>query len=106
MKISYYPGCSLEATGKAYNDSTQEVCRRLGVELQEPTDWICCGSSPALKMDRLLSVSLASHNLALIDDVGSDRRPRPLPFLLPPPVERPAGSGRRQGPQVPGGGGH
>jgi heterodisulfide reductase subunit B len=80
MKVTYYPGCSLEATGKAYNDSTQAVCRRLGVELTEPKDWICCGSSPALKMDRLLSVSLASHNLALIDALGSDSVLIPCPF--------------------------
>jgi heterodisulfide reductase subunit B len=80
MKVTYYPGCSLEATGKAYNDSTQEVCRRLGVELAEPADWTCCGSSPALKMDRLLSVSLASHNLALLDALGPDSILVPCPF--------------------------
>ncbi|MGC8492075.1 MAG: CoB--CoM heterodisulfide reductase iron-sulfur subunit B family protein [Syntrophobacteraceae bacterium] len=65
MDASYYPGCSLESTAKPYDRSTRSVCRLLDVDLHEPSGWSCCGSSPALKMDRLLSVSLAANNLAL-----------------------------------------
>jgi len=64
MKVSYYPGCSLEATGKPYDDSTRQVCRALEVQLEEIPGWICCGSSPALKMNQLLSVALGAFNLA------------------------------------------
>lgn len=63
MKISYYPGCSLEGTAKSFNNSTKRVCDTLGITIEEIPDWSCCGSSPALKMDGLLSVSLAAHNL-------------------------------------------
>jgi heterodisulfide reductase subunit B len=80
MKVGYYPGCSLEATGRPYNHSTREVCGILGVDLEEPSDWSCCGSSPALKMDRLLSVSLAAHNLALAEKQGASDVLIPCPF--------------------------
>lgn len=67
MKVSYYPGCSLEGTAKSFNVSAQQVCCRLGIELEDVPEWVCCGSSPALKMDGLLSVSLSAHNLALME---------------------------------------
>ena len=80
MKVNYYPGCSLEATARPYNHSTREICRTLGVDLQEAPGWSCCGSSPALKMDRLLSVSLAAHNLALTEKDGASEVLIPCPF--------------------------
>ena len=46
MKVSYYPGCSLDVTAKPYDASTRAVCGDLGIELQEIPDWPCCGSSP------------------------------------------------------------
>lgn len=64
MKVSYYPGCSLEETAQAYDISARKVCQHLGIDLQEIPKWSCCGSSPALKTDRLLSTSLGAHNLA------------------------------------------
>jgi heterodisulfide reductase subunit B2 len=64
MKVSYYPGCSLEETAAAYDVSARRVCTHLDVALEEIPDWTCCGSSPALKMDHLLSTSLGAHNLA------------------------------------------
>jgi heterodisulfide reductase subunit B len=80
MKVSYYPGCSLEVTGKPYNDSTQEVCRALGVELLEVPDWACCGSSPALKIDGLLSAALSGVNLALLEKQELADVVAPCPF--------------------------
>ena len=65
MKVSYYPGCSLEETAVPYDRSARRVCDRLGIVLEEIPDWACCGSSPALKMDWLLSTALGAHNLAL-----------------------------------------
>ena len=65
MKIIYYPGCSLRSTGRAYDLSVKAVCQALGVELLEPDGWVCCGSSPAYKLDRLLSLSLSAQNLNL-----------------------------------------
>lgn len=80
MNVSYYPGCSLESTAKPYDHSTRSVCRLLEVDLHEPAGWSCCGSSAALKMDRLLSVCLAANNLALTEKEGFSDVLAPCPF--------------------------
>jgi len=48
MELSYYPGCSLEATAKEYNLSAMAACKALGIELKELEDWICCGATVLL----------------------------------------------------------
>ncbi len=80
MKVSYYPGCSLESTGKAFDHSAREVCGALGVELQEVSDWVCCGSSAGLKMNRLLSTALSGVNLALLEKQEPSEVVAPCPF--------------------------
>lgn len=70
MKLAYYPGCSLHSTGAEYDISTRKVCEKLGIELVEIKDWICCGSSPAHQRDDLMSVALPAKNLALIRKMG------------------------------------
>jgi len=47
IPISYYPGCSLESTGKEYAESIEVMCHKLGVELIELQGWTCCGASSA-----------------------------------------------------------
>jgi len=81
-KIGYYPGCSLEATGKSYDMSVRKVCLRLDIELEEIPEWSCCGSSPALKMDGLLSRSLGAHNLALAGTHDISKVVVPCPFCF------------------------
>jgi heterodisulfide reductase subunit B2 len=80
MKVSYYPGCSLEVTARPYNLSCRQVCKVLEIDLVEVPDWLCCGSSAGLKMDRLLSLSLAAKNLALIDHQALEEVLVPCPF--------------------------
>lgn len=82
MKVSYYPGCSLEETAAAFDMSVRRVCSHLGVALEEIPDWACCGSSPALKMDQLLSTSLGAHNLALARKQESEEVVIPCPFCF------------------------
>ncbi len=80
MKVSYYPGCSLKSTGKGYDHSTQAVCGALGVELQEVSDWVCCGSSAGLKLNRMLSTALSGVNLALLEKEEPAEVVAPCPF--------------------------
>ena len=82
MKVGYYPGCSLEATAKPYDMSVREVCLRLEIELEDIPSWSCCGSSPALKMDALLSASLGAHNLALAQNLPTSQVVVPCPFCF------------------------
>ena len=70
MKVAYFPGCSLEATAKEYDDSFRAVCQILGVELEEVPDWSCCGASSAHTTNHLLSLALPARNLALVQEKG------------------------------------
>lgn len=82
MKASYYPGCSLEGTAKSYDHSSHAVCDALGVGLEEIPGWSCCGSSPALKMNKDLSTALAAHNLALAETQSVEDVVIPCPFCF------------------------
>jgi len=72
MKVSYYPGCSLEATARDYQESLSLVCRELGIELTEIPDWSCCGASAAHSTNEFLSLALPGRNLALAEQIGLD----------------------------------
>jgi len=72
VKVSYYPGCSLHGTALEYDESTQAVCRLLGVELHELPDWNCCGASSAHVTDESLATRLAARNLAIAGKQGMD----------------------------------
>jgi heterodisulfide reductase subunit B len=72
LAYSYYPGCSLHASAKEYDESTQRLFRALHIGLQEVPDWFCCGATPAHNVDELLSLSLCAKNLELANDVPGD----------------------------------
>jgi heterodisulfide reductase subunit B len=72
MKVSYYPGCSLDGTAIDYNESLIATAAILGLELEELPDWSCCGSSSAHALNDKLSVSLAGRNLIIADKIGQD----------------------------------
>lgn len=72
MKYAYYPGCALHATSIEFDKSTREVCRVLGVDLQEIEDWNCCGAAAAHMTNELLAVSLPARNLAIASKMGLD----------------------------------
>ncbi len=71
MKYIYYPGCSLRSTAKEYDLSTKEVANKLGIELVEIPDWICCGATPAHITMHLLSLALPVKNLLQARRMGS-----------------------------------
>ncbi len=62
---AYFPGCSAHGTAKEYDQSTQSVCAKLGIELEEIPNWVCCGASPAHAVNHLLSLALVAKNLDL-----------------------------------------
>ena len=73
---SYYPGCSLHATAAEYNVSARLVCQRVGIDLRELEDWVCCGASAAHSTDHLLSLALPAHTLKQAEEKG-------LPLAVP-----------------------
>jgi heterodisulfide reductase subunit B len=69
---SYFPGCSLTATNRAYDRSTKAVAKALGVKLAELEDWNCCGATAYLPIREKRSFVLSARNLALAEKQGGD----------------------------------
>lgn len=72
LTYSYYPGCSLHASAKEYDESTRGLFNALQIGLTEVPEWLCCGATPAHNVDELLSLSLCAKNLELADGVEGD----------------------------------
>lgn len=72
LKFSYYPGCSLHATGKEYDESLRAVARAFGIDLFEVDDWSCCGASSAHMTNRKLAVALPARNLMAAEKAGRE----------------------------------
>lgn len=70
MKVSYYPGCSLDGTAVEYGHSTEAAAKALGVELAELPDWSCCGASSAHVTNNMLDHALAARNLEIAQKTG------------------------------------
>lgn len=73
MKLGYYPGCSLHSTALEYDKSFRSVCGKLGIELKEIPQGICCGTIPAVKTSRLLFISLPLKNLSIAELAGINK---------------------------------
>lgn len=71
-QIAYYPGCSLHSMATEYDHSIREMAQALDLNLVEAEGWVCCGSSPAHRMDPQLAVELPLKNLAIVQQMGID----------------------------------
>ncbi|MDP3044438.1 MAG: CoB--CoM heterodisulfide reductase iron-sulfur subunit B family protein [Bacillota bacterium] len=73
MAYSFYPGCSMEATGKAYLVSFEAVEKALELHAKEIPDWNCCGASITANFTGdLPQLAIAARNLALAEPAGLD----------------------------------
>ena len=72
MKLSYYPGCSLQGTALDYDKSVREICAALEIELVDIPDWNCCGASSAHMTNHEIGVRLPMRNLLLNKTDGND----------------------------------
>jgi len=68
--IGYFPGCSLNATSIEYGKSVKSIARALDIELLEPRDWVCCGSSPAHATDAKLARLMPMKTIAAVEQMG------------------------------------
>jgi heterodisulfide reductase subunit B len=64
-RVAYYPGCALEGTGHAYNRSTKEVGKALGLELDEVKNWNCCGAMEVKNVDPKIQTYLSSRVMSI-----------------------------------------
>ncbi len=72
MEYAYYPGCSLEYTGKPYDISIRAVFKRLGIVLRDIEDWNCCGATMYMSVDKIIGFAVSARNLALAQNMGCD----------------------------------
>jgi len=73
MNVAYFPGCSAHAMAREYDRSARMVCNDLGVNLEEVTDWNCCGATAAHCLDHELMLGLGGRNLATVHRMGFDK---------------------------------
>ncbi len=71
-RYTYYPGCSLHATGIAYDKSMRAIFTKLGSELVELDDWNCCGATAYMSVQKTVAFAVTARNLALAEKTGDD----------------------------------
>lgn len=69
-EIGYYPGCSLHAMAEEFNTSTLAILEELDLQPVEPEGWICCGSTPAHRVDHKIATQLPLESLVLFEQEG------------------------------------
>jgi heterodisulfide reductase subunit B len=69
-----YPGCSMEGSAKAYNDSLMAIKDTLGIGLHEVEDWNCCGATEYLSINLIPAYSLIARNLAIASKQANGTR--------------------------------
>jgi heterodisulfide reductase subunit B len=69
-RYAYYPGCSLEKMASEYDASFRNLCGQLGVELEEPRGWLCCGAGMLGNISPTLGLAVPLKNLALAQELG------------------------------------
>ncbi len=70
MVLGLYPGCSLKGSSRDYTESVLAIAKAFDIELQEISDWNCCGATAAHNMNKELSLALPARILALAEKQG------------------------------------
>ncbi len=60
-----YPGCSMETSARAYQQSLEAIAGSLGMTLSEVVDWNCCGATEYLGISTTPAYALIARNLAI-----------------------------------------
>lgn len=71
MSYSLYLGCTIPIRGQNYELSARKVAEVLGIEINDPEDFACCGF-PVKSTDSFATVLMAARNLAVAADNGGD----------------------------------
>ena len=73
MKMLYFPGCTLKTSAKNLENSAFAVMEKLGHELKEMDDWVCCGVVSSLSDDDLMRHLAPLRSLIHVEDQGEDK---------------------------------
>jgi len=64
-QFSFFPGCSLKASGHENTASLLKFCDKVNIDLAELEDWNCCGSSSAHSISKSVADNLPMRNISL-----------------------------------------
>jgi heterodisulfide reductase subunit B len=67
MKTGIYPGCSLNGSARDYNESVFALAEAFGLNLEQVSDWNCCGATAAHNLNKDLSLALPARILSLAE---------------------------------------
>jgi len=71
-EYAYFPGCSLKAGSKHYEESLLPVFKELGKPLEEMDDWNCCGATAYFSVDDTMAAAICGRNLSIAEKSGKD----------------------------------
>ena len=71
MIVSYFPGCTLNTTGKGFDNAVRASSAAVGLELVELPEWNCCGATYPLIIDNMLELAAPAHVLVSARDEGT-----------------------------------
>jgi len=63
MTFSYYPGCTLRTKAKELDKYARLSAEALGISLEEPADWQCCGGAYTTAKDEIATKLSAVRTL-------------------------------------------
>jgi heterodisulfide reductase subunit B len=72
MKLSYFPGCTLKANAKNFEESALCALKKLGLEVEELRRWNCCGTVYSLAADDLIHHVAPVRNLIFSKEAKAD----------------------------------
>ena len=70
LKIPYYPGCTLSTVAKDFDASAKDSALKMGFEIEELTQWNCCGATFPLTPDNIMGLSAPAKVLAGAEKAG------------------------------------
>ncbi len=72
MKVSYFPGCTLKNKAKVLDEYARSCAELLGVTLEEPEMWQCCGGVFTTAVDE---VATKLSSVRLLKDAADKGQP-------------------------------
>ncbi len=70
MRVPYYPGCTLNTTGKGFDNAVRASTAAVGLDLVELPEWNCCGATYPLIIDNMLELAAPAHVLVAAREQG------------------------------------
>jgi len=72
MTFSYYPGCTLKTKAKDLDKYARASAEALGITLEEPAEWQCCGGAYTTAADEIATKLSSVRTLNSARELGRD----------------------------------